>query len=99
MAAEQSNHVHIVTAVQRLQPLIPISPPLLCRDVLGWEVLDALRPSYGLRGQQDGRSGASIPGELDQRDGVDVADQHGHRHPAVVHPEHPVGEPGGRIQL
>lgn len=55
--------------------------------------------SYGLRGEQDWRSGASIPGELDQGDRVNVADQHRHRPPPVVHPEHPFGELWGRLHV
>lgn len=62
-----------------------------------WEVTGAPRQSHGLWGEQDWCSGASIPRELDQGDGVHVADQHGHRHPPVVHPEHPLGELWGRL--
>lgn len=50
----------------------------------------ALMQSNGLWGEQDRCSGTSILGELDQRDGVDLADQHGQRAAPVVHSEHPL---------
>lgn len=57
------------------------------------------RQSHGLWGEQDRRSGASLPGELDQRDRVDLADQHGRWHPPVVHPEHPLRELWGQLHF